>query len=105
MIARFDHHPMLTALLALTTSVLVVVVITLSTVLITAPQAASPPSVSLGGNPAADAQSGGGVGSGADLIEQHAQVVAAQGGHSTQVSPAEQKAEEIQPEGIQLYGR
>jgi hypothetical protein len=45
MIARFDHRPMLTALLALSTTVLVVVVITLSTLLITSPQAASPPSV------------------------------------------------------------
>jgi hypothetical protein len=35
MIARFDHRPMLTALLALSTIVLVVVVITLSTLLIT----------------------------------------------------------------------
>ena len=42
MIARFDHRPMLTALLALSTIVLVVVVITLSTLLITSPQAASP---------------------------------------------------------------
>ena len=55
MLARFDHHPMLTALLALTTTVLVVVVITLSTLLITLPQAASPPSLSDGGNPAAPA--------------------------------------------------
>jgi hypothetical protein len=54
MIARFDHRPMLTALLALTTTVLVVAVITLSTLLITSPQAASPPSVS-GGNPGAGA--------------------------------------------------
>jgi hypothetical protein len=45
--------------------VLVVVVITLATLLITSPQAASPSSVS-GGNPAAHTQSGGGVGSGAD---------------------------------------
>jgi hypothetical protein len=45
MIARFDHRPMLTALLALSTTVLVVVVITLSTMLLTSPQAASPPSV------------------------------------------------------------
>jgi hypothetical protein len=42
MIARFDHRPMLTALLALSTAVLVVVVITLATLLITAPQAATP---------------------------------------------------------------
>jgi hypothetical protein len=42
MIARFDHRPMLTAALALSTTVLVVVVITLATLLITSPQAASP---------------------------------------------------------------
>jgi len=65
MMERFDHRPMLTALLALSTSVLVVVVLTLSTLLITVPQAASPPSASGGGNPAAHAQSGGRVGSGA----------------------------------------
>jgi hypothetical protein len=34
MIARFDHHPRLTALLALSTAVLVVVVIVLATLLI-----------------------------------------------------------------------
>ena len=49
MLARFDHHPMLTALLALATAVLVVVVITLATLLITAPPAATPSSVSDGG--------------------------------------------------------
>jgi hypothetical protein len=53
MIARFDQRPMLTALLALSTTVLVVVVITLATLLITLPQAASPPSLSDGGNPGA----------------------------------------------------
>jgi hypothetical protein len=55
MIARFDHRPMLTALLALSTTVLVVVVIMLSALLITsAPQAASPPSIG-SGNPGAGA--------------------------------------------------
>ena len=54
MIARFDHRPMLTAALALATTVLFVVVITLSTLLITSPPAASPPSVG-GGNPGAGA--------------------------------------------------
>jgi len=54
MIARFDHRPMLTAALALSTTVLLVVV-TLSTLLITLPQAASPPSLSDGGNPAGPA--------------------------------------------------
>jgi hypothetical protein len=53
MLARFDHRPMLTALLALTTTVLVVVVITLATLLITAPPAATPSSVSAGDNPGA----------------------------------------------------
>jgi hypothetical protein len=65
MMERFDHRPMLTALLALSTSVLVVVVLTLAALLITGPQAASPPSASNAGNPAAHAQSGGRVGSGA----------------------------------------
>ena len=56
MIARFDHRPMLTALLALSTTVLVVVVITLSTLLITAsPPAATSSSVSSGDNPGAAA--------------------------------------------------
>jgi hypothetical protein len=50
MIARFDHRPMLTALLALSTSVLVVVVITLATVLHAAPPAATSSSVSDSGN-------------------------------------------------------
>jgi hypothetical protein len=45
MLARFDHRPKLTALLALSTAVLVVVVITLATLLITSPQAATPSSV------------------------------------------------------------
>jgi hypothetical protein len=53
MIARFDHRPMLTAVLALSTTVLVVVVITLSTLLITGPQAASPQSGSVGDKPPA----------------------------------------------------
>ena len=55
MIERFDHRPMLTALLALATTVLVVVVVTLATLLITGPQAASPPSTIGGGDPAAHA--------------------------------------------------
>ena len=54
MIARFDHRPMLTALLALTTTVLVVVVITLATLLLTAaPPAATSSSESGGANPGA----------------------------------------------------
>jgi uncharacterized membrane protein len=56
MIARFDHRPMLTALLALTTTVLVVVVITLATLLITAaPPAATSSSEGGGANPGAAA--------------------------------------------------
>jgi hypothetical protein len=55
MIARFDHRPMLTAMLALSTTVLLVVVVTLSTLLIMLPQAASPPSLGDGGNPAGPA--------------------------------------------------
>src|SRR5215204_1703002 len=56
MIARFDHRPMLTALLALTTTVLVVVVVTLTTLLITAaPPAATSSSESGGANPGAAA--------------------------------------------------
>ena len=50
MIARFDHRPKLTAALALATIVLLVVVVTLATLLITAPPAATPSSVSDGGN-------------------------------------------------------
>jgi hypothetical protein len=53
MLARFDHRPMLTALLALTTTVLFVVVITLSTLLITSPPGATSSSVSDGRNPGA----------------------------------------------------
>jgi hypothetical protein len=55
MIARFDHRPRLTATLALTTIVLFVVVVTLSTLLITVPPAATPSSVSDGGNAGAAA--------------------------------------------------
>jgi len=55
MIARFDHRPMLTALLALTTTVLVVVVITLSTLLITAAPPAATSSSEGGANPGAAA--------------------------------------------------
>ena len=55
MLARFDHRPMLTALLALSTTVLAVVVITLATLLYTAPQAATPSRVSDGGNAGAAA--------------------------------------------------
>lgn len=52
MIARFDHRPMLTALLALTTAVLAVVVITLATLLITAqPPAATSTSESGAADP------------------------------------------------------
>jgi hypothetical protein len=51
MLARLDHHPMLTALLALTTTALVVVVITLATLLITAAPPAATSSGEGGANP------------------------------------------------------
>ena len=51
MIARFDHRPRLTALLALSTAVLFVVVITLSTLLITAAPPAATSSSESGGHP------------------------------------------------------
>ena len=102
MIARFDHRPMLTALLALTTTVLVVVVITLSTLLLTAAPPAGTSSGESGANlDAAAAVAGTGenygegwnnyghdaalpqpaeTGSGADsAIDRHAEVVAAYG--------------------------
>jgi hypothetical protein len=54
MIARFDHRPMLTAALALSTAVLVLVVITLSALLITAePPAATSASDGGAANPGA----------------------------------------------------
>jgi hypothetical protein len=55
MIARFDHRPMLTAMLALSTAVLVVVVITLATLVFTSAPPASPTSNSGGSNPGAPA--------------------------------------------------
>ena len=55
MIARLDHRPRLTALLALTTAVLVVVVIALATLLITSTQAVGPTSIGGSGNPGAGA--------------------------------------------------
>jgi hypothetical protein len=95
MIARFDHHPMLTALLALTTAVLVVVVITLSTLLITSAPAPSHSSFSDGGNPAAPAGAVGQGFSNQSSNEQKAEGLAAQSGHFTQESPAEKKAEAV----------
>ena len=60
MLARLDHHPMLTALLALTTAALVVVVITLATLLImAAPPVATSSSESGGANPGAIVQGTG----------------------------------------------
>ena len=55
MIARFDHRPMLTAVLALSTAVLVVVVITLTTLLLTAAPPAATSSSEGGANPGAPA--------------------------------------------------
>ena len=99
MIARFDHRPMLTALLALTTTLLVVVVITLSTLLITAAPPAATSSSESGANPGAAAVASTGenygegwnnyghdvalpqpakTGNGADsTVDRHAEVVAA----------------------------
>ena len=51
MIARFDHRPVLTAVLALSTIVLIAVVITLATLLITAAPPAATSSSESGGQP------------------------------------------------------
>jgi hypothetical protein len=104
MIARFDHRPMLTALLALTTTLLVVVVITLATLLIRATPPAATYSSESGANPVAPAAAAGTgeqigmegwnnyghdaalpqpaeTGNGADsAIDRHAEVVAAHHG-------------------------
>jgi hypothetical protein len=97
MIARFDHRPMLTAVLALSTAVLVVVVITLAALLIRSAPPVATSSVESGGNPAAAVQVTGEnygewnnyghdmdrpqpakTGSGADsALDRHAEVVAA----------------------------
>ena len=98
MIARFDHRPMLTALLALSTAVLVVVVITLAALLLTSAPATSPSSGNVVGNgtpgggdtrhTAGEDGRGGPQGLGAnvgvrsratgnDPIDSHAEVVAA----------------------------
>jgi hypothetical protein len=53
MLARFDHRPMLTAVLAISTAVLVVVVITLGALLITAAPPAATSSSEGGANPGA----------------------------------------------------
>jgi hypothetical protein len=95
MIARFDHRPMLTALLALATILLFVVVITLSTLLITSAPAPSQSSFSDGSNPAAPAGAVDQGFSNQSLAEQKAEVLAAQSGHFTQESPAEKKAEAV----------
>ena len=104
MIARFDHRPMLTALLAVTTTVLFVVVVTLSTLLITAAPPEATHSSEGGANPVAPAAAAGTgehigmegwnnyghdaappqpaeTGNGADsAIDRHAEVVAAHHG-------------------------
>ena len=71
MIARFDHHPMLTALLALSTTLLVVVVITLSTLLITSAPAVSPSSVGDG------AKAGAGAHANVGAVESHQKAMSA----------------------------
>ena len=101
MLARFDHRPMLTAALALSTAVLVMVVITLATLLITSAPTVSPSSVGDGGNVGAAAPANLGAGAAANsgsydiyshsragdsqksdsLMEHKAEVVAAKSGH------------------------
>jgi hypothetical protein len=101
MIARFDHRPMLTAVLALSTTLLVVVVITLAALLFTAqPPAATSTSDSGAADPGSvvigtgenygegwnnyghdmDQPRSAKTGKGADsAIDRHAEVVAAYG--------------------------
>jgi hypothetical protein len=86
MIARLDHHPMLTALLALSTAVLVVVVISLSALLYTSAPAVSPPNIGGGhyGSLSGDAGSTEGLSQAPGTsAEQHAQVVAVYTGGRT----------------------
>jgi hypothetical protein len=66
---------MLTALLALSTTVLVVVVMTLATLLITAPPVATPSSVSDGGNAGAAAPANMHSGVHAQATERHTKIV------------------------------
>ena len=103
MLARFDHRPMLTAVLALTTTLLVVVVVTLTTLLLTAAPPAATSSSESGAKPGAPAAVAGTgenygegdnnyglegpipqpaeTGNGADsAIDRHAEVVAAHHG-------------------------
>jgi len=75
MIERFDHRPKLTALLALSTTVLFVVVVTLATLLITAPQMATPSSVSDGGNAGAAAHANMHAGVHDQAAERHHKMV------------------------------
>jgi hypothetical protein len=85
MIARLDHRPMLTAMLALSTAVLVVVVITLATLVFTSAPPASPTSNSGGSNPGgaalpADRWDAGGKSYGqpaqaGDSVERHAKAL------------------------------
>jgi hypothetical protein len=77
MIARFDHRPMLTAVLALSTAVLVVVVITLTALLLTAPPPeATSSSQSGGGNPGAPSSSHSESVAAPEIsLEHHAEVV------------------------------
>jgi hypothetical protein len=75
MLARFDHRPMLTALLALSTTMLFVVVITLATLLITAPPAETPSSVTDGGNTGAAAPANMNAGVHDQAGERHHRIV------------------------------
>lgn len=95
MIARLDHRQRLTALLALSAAVLVVVVITLSTLLITSSPAVSPSSIGGGhlGSLSGDAGSSEGLSAApATSAEQHAQVVAAYTGKAAPHSSLDQHA-------------
>jgi hypothetical protein len=83
MIARFDHRPMLTAVLALTTTALFVVVVTLSTLLITAaPQAVAPTSGGVGENPPVMGAGGEHYGEGWNNYGWNVQPKAAQNGEA-----------------------
>jgi hypothetical protein len=101
MIARFDHRPMLTAVLALTTTVLVVVIITLTTLLITAaPPTVAPTSVSVDNNPTFPAGYSESYGHEYDKPPKTAQIGDARGSQpSNGNDPVERHAEVIQRVG------
>jgi hypothetical protein len=97
MIARFDHRPMLTALLALTTTLLFVVVVTLTTLLITSPPAVAPTSVSVDDNPTYPAGYSESYGHEYDKPPKTAQIGDARGSYSSNGNdPIERHAEVVQ---------